>query len=280
MRHPISSIVGGTRRELVDMPWPQYLDFPALNGSVIVQGRKSLRHLKWAWDKGDEDTDAMRYGRMVHCLLFEPGEFTTRYRAWDGVRRGKDYDQFLLEAAAAGAEVVPATGKLSLEAAVAAAPSFLDNSKIQSLIRAGQAEQTVLVPECGLQFKGRLDWVSTSDHSLVDLKTANEVTERQFGVAFFRYGYDLKLGLYRRWLQEVTGEAWPVDVIVLENKAPYDSAVLRIPDAVLDAGVDKAMRIIEAVRVAIETDTWPGVDGIDLYVPSYMMEEESEPFEG
>lgn len=280
--HQIAEIVGGERREMISMPWPDYLDFDALNGSVIVQGRKSLLHLKHAWDNCEGDTDAMQFGRLQHCLLFEPREVEARYRAWDGTRRGKEYKAFCEEAHAGRAEVVKAHGEYSMDAALAAVPSFLGNAKVQALISAGQAEQTLLMPEHGLQCKGRVDWISTSEHVLVDLKTAKDIQDRLFGAAFFRYGYDVKLGLYQRWLNAVTGERWPVEVIVLESKPPYDVAVIPIPDAVLDAGVEKALRIIKAVRDAIKSDRWPGVAGDDYYplmVPFYAMEEETEPFE-
>lgn len=287
MKHPIASIVGGTRRGLVDMPWEEYLQFPALNGSVIVSAFQdddiSLLHLKTSWESDDEDSDSMRFGRMLHTLLFEHGDFMARWRSWDGVRRGKDYDKFVLDATAAGAEVVPAVGKLSMESALQAVPSFLNNAKIQSLIKAGQAEQSVFMPECGLQTKGRIDWISTSEHALVDLKTTRSIGKRSFGSQFFRLHYDVKLGLYRRWLNELTGTRWPVFVIALENTAPFDVVVYPIPDAVLDAGADKGLRVLEKVRGAIETDRWPGVAGSDygdLFVPFYAMEEESEPFSG
>jgi len=283
-RPPISSIVGGKRSELVSMPWPEYLEFPALNGSVLVKGRKSMRHLKYAWDNDGEDTDAMRFGRLQHCLLFEPREVESRYRTWEGRRAGKDYEAFCEDAALAGAEVVRAAGEYSMQAALEAAPAFLGNTKVQALISAGQAEQTVLAVESALQCKGRIDWISTAEHVLTDLKTTNDIQERLFGTSFFRYGYDVKLGLYRRWLDRVTGERWPVQVIVLESKPPYDTAVMNVPDAVLDSGVDKALRIIEKVWAAIETDQWPGVAGNEfypLYVPFYEMDsEETEEFKG
>lgn len=282
-RPPIKSIVGGNRKELLPMSWTEYLSFPALNGSVIVKGRKSLLHLKSEWDNGGEDSDAMQFGRMLHCLLFEPREVESRYRPWTGRRAGNEYRDYCEDAAAAGAEAVKATGEYSLESALEAAPSYLGNAKVQALIKAGQAEQTILWPECGLQCKGRLDWVSTAEHVLTDVKSAAEIEDRLFGKAFFRYGYDLKLGLYRRWLQLVTGEQWPVQVIVLENKRPYDVAIVPVPDAVLDQGVDKALRIIERVAVAIEHDYWPGVARGDYYplaVPFFEMQEEVEEFTG
>lgn len=280
----IASIVGGARRELLSMPWPEYLDFPGLNGSVIVQGRKSMLHLKHQWDRGGEDTDAMRFGRLQHCLLFEPREVALRYRAWQGTRRGNAYEAFVAEAAASGAEVVRAEGEYSMAAALEATASFLRNPQVQALILKGQAEQTVLHDECGLQCKGRIDWISTGEHVLTDLKTTSEIEGRLFGASFFRFGYDIKLGLYQRWLEKVTQEPWPVQVILLESKPPYDTAVMAVPQAVLDHGVDRAMRIIERVRQCIESDRWPGIADAgpyNLVVPGYVIQdEETEEFSG
>ena len=283
MNQPISSVVGGTRTELCDMPWDDYKAFPAINGSVLVKGRKSMLHLKHAWDKNGEDSDAMQYGRMVHCLLFEPREVSARYRAWDKRRAGNDYELFCAEAAAAGAEVVRATGQYSLESALTAVQGFLANKRVQALITAGKAEQSILCVENGIQCKGRLDWISTSEHVLTDLKTAAQVEPTLFGRSFFSFGYHIKLGLYRRWLDRVTGERWPVEVIVLESTEPHDVAVVPIPDAVLDDGVDKALEIMARVKTAIEADHWPGVAGDDfmaLQVPYYAMAEETEEFQG
>jgi len=282
MNGPISAIVGGDRHELASMSWDDYLAFPALNGSVIVHGRKSLRHLKHAWDEGFNDTDARQFGRLLHCLLFEPSEVETRYRPWEGTRRGRAYDDFVEEAEDEGAEVVRAEGQYSLASALRAAQCFLRCDRIKQLTAAGQAEQTVLAPECGLQCKGRLDWVSTAEHVLTDLKTSAQIEPELFGRSFFRFGYDIKLGLYKRWLDSVTGDRWPVEVIVLESTPPYDIAPVPIPDAVLDAGVDKAIRIIEKVRHAIDVDEWPGVAGagyLPLVVPWWEMQEDLVGFE-
>jgi len=280
---PIASILGGTRRELCSMTWDEYRAFPALNGSVLVHGRTSMKHLKYAWDHGRPDTDAMRYGRLLHCLLFEPAEVTQRYRAWTGSRRGNAWELFCTEAEEEGVEIVRAEGEYSLAMAIAATKGFLQEPRVRQLIAAGQAEQTVLAVEPDLQCKGRLDWVSTSEHILTDLKNSATITPALFGKAFFNYGYDIKLGLYKRWLEAATGERWPVEAIVLEAQPPHDVAIVQVPDAVLDEGVEKALRIIEQVRRCIETDEWPGVAGGDymlLKVPFYEMPEETEEFQG
>lgn len=281
MTEPISAVLNGTRNELVKMTWPEYKSFPALNGSTLtaglIDGEISLLHLHYYWQHGMQDTDAMQFGRMAHCLLLEPDEVADRYWPWEGRRAGNDYKAFLAKAQLEGAEVVRAEGQYSLASAVEAAKSFLKDRRVKQLIKAGEAEQSVLAIEAGLQCKGQLDWVSTSEHVLTDLKTTGRIARRPFGKSFFDLGYHVKLGLYRRWLVRLTNDHWPVEVIVLERNPPYDVAVVPVPDAVLDAGVDKAKEIIDAVKTAIFTDQWPGVAGGDimpLVVPSWVMDEE------
>jgi len=283
MTESIAAIVGGTRHELLAMPWEEYKAFPALNCSTITRGRKSMLHLKYAWDNNGEDTDAMQFGRLLHCLLFEPREVEARYWEWEGRRAGNAYKDYCERAEAMGAEVIKADGQYSLASALDAAQGYLRDSRVKALVSAGQAEQTVLVPEGNLQCKGRLDWVSTAEHVLVDLKTTAAIEPELFGKTFFRFAYDLKLGMYRRWLEKVTDDRWPVEVIVLESSPPYDIASIPIPDAVLDEGVDKALAIIAQVREAIESDEWPGIARdrpMPLVVPFWAMAEETEEYQG
>ena len=201
------------------------------------------------------------------------------YWPWDGVRRGKAYDECCVRAEIAGAEVVREEGAYSMATALEAVKGFLRDDRVQELISAGQAEQTVLTVEDGFQCKGRPDWVSTACHVLTDLKTTAEIEPKLFGKTFYNFSYDIKMGLYRRWLNSVTNDHWPVEIIVMESKAPYDVAVIPVPDAVLDAGVEKGLALITKVRHAIETDEWPGVANNQprpLVVPFWAMEEEPE----
>jgi len=277
----IDEVQNGSRRELCSMPWDEYRALPALNGSAIVHGRKSLLHLRHAFEHGRPDTDAMQFGRLIHCLLFESAEVEKRYRVWSGRRAGKDWKEFQAQAQLDGREVVKDEGQYSLAAACEAADGFLANARVQQLIKAGQPEQTVLAVEHGLQCKGRIDWISTECAVLTDLKTSSQIEPELFGRSFFRFGYDLKLGLYQRWLSARTDKRWPVEVIVLESTPPYDVTVIPIPDAVLDRGVEKAMLIIQRVQRALETDTWTGVgESLQLVVPyTEMLDDDLEGYE-
>ncbi len=276
MKPPIESIVDGTRKELLAMPWAEYLAYPALNPSTIVVGRKSMRHLRQSWEGDDEDSDAKLWGRAMHCLLYEPREFPGRYRPWDGRRAGNAFAEFEAEAIASGAEVIRRSGKLSFDEALLAAESFLQHALVCQIIKAGKWEQTVFAVECGLQCKGRIDGISTAAHCISDLKTSNDISARKFGKTFACFGYHIRLGLYQRWLAGIIGEYLPVQVICLESKRPYDVAVVPVPQPVLDSGTEKGLKIIGRVAECIEKDEWPGICSNEPYpldFPVYEMDD-------
>jgi hypothetical protein len=282
MKSDITSIIGGTQQELLAMPWEEYKEFPGLNCSTICKGQKSMLHLKHQWESNSKSTDAMQYGRLLHCMLFEPDQVDNLYWEFEGRRAGKKYDELRIRAEVAGAEVVKADGSYSMEVAIEAAQGFLRNPRVKELILAGQAEQTVLTTEGDIQCKGRLDWISTSEHVLTDLKTTADIQAGPFGSTFYKFDYDIKLGMYRRWLDRVTGDHWPVEIIVMESSPPYDVAVMPLPDAVLDAGVERGLELIANVRRSIEADEWMGVAGGEpwpLAIPGWKMREyeENEP---
>ena len=76
MNHPIESILGGQRNEIVpNLDWRDYRDAPGLNPSTIVHGLKSLKHLKHGWDQGYGDSDDL--ARAVIPLLSDPARRET-----------------------------------------------------------------------------------------------------------------------------------------------------------------------------------------------------------
>ena len=280
----ITSVLGGARQGIVErVSWDEYRGAVGLNPSTIVHGLKSMLHLKHAWDCGRPDSDAMQWGRAMHCLLFEPREFENRFRAWHGRRdkRNEEYRDFLEAAVQDGAEVMKADGPHSLATALEAAGSFLRNGRVQEIVRSGQPEVTVFAVEGDVQCRGRVDWISVSADCMVDLKTTRNLEPRAFGADFFRFHYDVKLGLYRRWLRQC-GLVLPVSVVAIESTPPYDLAVIPVPDAVLDRGEEKGVEVIGRVERCCKTGNWPGVCGEEegsLVVPGYVMDDELVPFE-
>lgn len=286
MRPKIEAILGGSRNAICpDIDWQEYLDLPAMNPSTLVAGIKgadiSPMHVKYEWEHPRKDTAALSWGRAVHCLLFEPREFTSRYAIFDGgSRRTKAYKDFLVESWDCEREVLL---EEELEQVNTAVKRFVNEPLVQAMIAAGQSEVTLFCTEGEIQCRGRVDWISTAQHQLVDLKTTRNIAARPFGRDFVKFHYDVKLGLYQRWLQKLTGEPWPVWCICIENQPPYDITVVPVHDSILEHGANKGLKVLRAVELCCLSGEWTGIAGGREYYldyPTYEMDEEMEEFTG
>lgn len=233
------------------MSFEEYCEIPAVNCSKLVAMKKSPLHFRHCWSAVSEDSPAKQWGRAVHCLLFEHKDFENRYTVFDGRRAGGKWDEFSEENSAK--EIL---SRSQWDNAMLAAGRFLEEPLVQELIASGRPEVSLLVPDL-LACKARLDWIA-SDGTMVDLKTTRNITPRNFGRDFFALSYDIKLGMYRRWLRFFS-EVRSVELIVMENEPPFDLAVVPVPDSVLDQGERRGIELIEKLKDHVERDHWPGV---------------------
>lgn len=269
---PTNAIIPG-------MTWGDYRASTALNPSSIVRCDKSELHVRYALLDGDKDTPSLQKGRALHCALLEPQRFAGAYQAADTRRTAK-----VVEAARErGVELLlPQDFDVIVETALRAS----QNADLKRFIWAGQSEVSLFVGENGCQCKGRIDWISKDPLAILDVKTAREIDERNFSRAFYRYHYDVKLGLYQRWLQRLMNVPnIPVYLLLVENQGPWDCAVvprcggepIPIHDAVLMRGAAKGLAWIERIKRCLESDNWPGQGAVDdwaLTVPSWEMDDD------
>lgn len=256
--------------------WDDYLSVPYMNPSTLVYGQKSMKHLKHAWDEPNfKDSDDKLVGRAIHCHVYEPQEFYKRYCVYDDVRneRHKKYQDFLSQHP--GKEVL---SEKQLERVLSASSSLLKDKYFKrhmSRHKSGQPEVTLIAELFGVQFKGRVDWIWDTPE-IDDLKTSKDIIARAFGRDFYDYGYDIKLALYREMFKWNTGVEVPVNTICIEKEPPYDVAIVPVPEAVLDRGLNKAKRIVDRMKECIEKNEWPGVANGEAYyldTPPWEMDE-------
>lgn len=265
----------GAKSLSANVSWDDYKAIQAINPSTVVHGAKSMRHLLNAWNNPSPSKACLAWGRAIHCLLFEPDQFESRYAECDVIRnpRHNAYKDWLADNE--GKEALTAK---DMTTTLKAAKCFLADPDVQELIAAGMAEVTLLTVEDGVQCKGRVDFLQTALEVITDLKSTRNIESRACSRDFYRYQYDVKLGLYQRWVQMLTGRPWPVKVIWIENVEPYDVAVMPIDSAVLDRGARKGLEVIRNVKRCIEAGEWPGVGGEEflLHTPNWAMDDELE----
>jgi exodeoxyribonuclease VIII len=275
------------------MDWSSYCEMQQLNGSTLVLGMKSMRAMKRAIDGGcKEQTDAMRLGSGIHCLLLEPDEFESRYCVVPAFHKSPDnvtakgqptdskltnfYKQSVKEFAKqnAGKEFV---SREQYDNALYAIESLRSKPSVVSMLEGADTELTLTGDIDGVPIKGRIDALCCD--YLLDLKTTASVDLRTFGRTFANLHYGFKLAIYRH-LVRCNGSDKLVRVVAQETSGDFDSVVYDVPNVVLDNGFVQVKRVLAGYKHALKTGEWHGVDrgeeSVPLLVPQWAMEDAGE----
>lgn len=223
-----------------------------------------------------EPTPAMRIGSAVHTHVLELHKWDAEYIvAPDGLDRrtkaGKEaWAAFEAEAngrtvlSREDADLVMHMGRAVLSHPAAA----------MLLAMAGEAETTHMwtEPTTGLQCKCRPDWL-TSDGIVVDLKTTEDASPREFRRSIAKWRYHCQAGWYTAGLEAATGER-PAGFIFIavEKKAPFAVGVYAADQEMIHHGYDTAMRDLQKLAECKSNGRWPAYsDRIEaISLPAWM----------
>jgi hypothetical protein len=216
----------------------------------------------------------------VHLAAFEPEKFRNGVAVWDGkVRRGKDWDAFCDRNV--GKELLTENqyaACLDIQRAVRASPAAM------RYIKDGTGEAaclwTRLIGEGANRYrfecKGRLDYVSAA---IVDLKTTKDVRGPEFARQVVGLHYDAQAAWYTDGYEFATGERKPYVIVAVENVAPFDVVVYRVPEIVIDLGREKYMRWLDRLAWSRENNRWPGYANdmeLELELPAWALPKDDE----
>lgn len=238
-----------------------YAEINAVNWSTLSVMDRSPLHYRWAMEHPRADSDALRFGRAVHCLVLEPDLYGERYAVWDGPDRrtkaGKE--QWLAFEDELGDRDVLAVETAST--ARAAASAVLACPAAADLLCGALVEQVLAWtdPETGINCKGRVDVITTVG-SVVDVKTARDISPRRFAASAAQFRYHGQIAFYYDGgaaSGSVRGAAPPM-IIAVESQPPYDVAVYDCSLFVVP-GRSLYRRLLTRLAECRRSDTWPGM---------------------
>jgi exodeoxyribonuclease VIII len=140
----------------------------------------------------------------------------------------------------------------------------------------GKAETTHMwVDEIsGLQCKCRPDWLLDDGSMIVDLKTTEDASPKEFQRSIAKWRYHVQASWYLDGLQHATGKRPEQFVfIAVEKKPPYACAVYVADAQMIEIGRDTARRDLDKLNVCKAADYWPGYsDCIEqINLPPWML---------
>jgi hypothetical protein len=252
-----------------------YRGLPNLSASylkdVCVSPKFALHHRLV-----QKESPALTFGSAVHCAILQPAEYAQRYVVWTGGRRaGKEWEIF--KAAHGEREILTADESASVSAIVRA----VQVHPVASRLIAARGRTEVSIDwthlRTGRACKSRIDKLTTE--VLVELKTARAVAPARFAADAARMHYDLQLAFYADAVAAATGATPAVKVLAVETAAPHDVVVYSVDEELLTSGRLKYEAAIDAVLLAEETSTWPGIaetEEVPLRLPAWARTSEDD----
>lgn len=235
-------------------------------------------HLRQKLSRGpDEDSDALRFGRALHCRILTPDAFESDWvvspRFDRRTKVGKEAAE-AFAALAAGKGVIDEGEAAAIEAMRS---SVLDTSA-GTLLGMCELREHVLTGEiAGLPAKCRLDAASAGG-LLLDIKTCISASPYAFRKAACDFGYLLQMCFYRMIAEQNGIVDGATVMIACEKAAPYLVGLY----AFTDEDMERMRPIVEQLVVDYyrceDSHEWHGYDPQVrmLAMPSYAFEKGAE----
>lgn len=228
---------------------------PGLNWSSLKYMASSPLAYRWVIDHPPPRKPAYTIGAAIHCAVLEPSKFGERYAVFDGTRRGKEWDSWLI--AHPGHESLkPPEMATVLESAVAVRAHRV----AAPLLHHGRAECAITWQDpSGIACKGRLDYLQPTQ--LVDLKSARQIDPRNFARASGSYLYHAQVAWYHDGA--IAAHQLPPDaehpyIVAVEKTGPYDVGVYQLTAEDLELGRAIYRDLVTKLVACTEANYWPG----------------------
>jgi hypothetical protein len=232
----------------------EYRSMKAINATAIKAGMKSMLHMHHAMTgPGIEPTASMTWGTNLHAMTLTP----ERVAIFAGARRaGKSWEEFR---DANGRKTILTQADVDRLAPVAEKCRAVINGTIGFGNPCDLERQIWWNDRDGLTGCKALPDVYCHDSAtLIDIKTARDISERAFTAASWSAGYHLQMAWYMHGLKSVGKPVERVGILAVENKAPHDMRMYWMDSRLLAFGLVECFRIVEKYKAALKAGEFPG----------------------
>ncbi len=266
---------------LYDISNEEYHASAGISRSGILEFKKSPKHF---WHKyinpayvSKPATPALLFGSAVHCYILEPEKFRKEYFISEknphhgSSTLGKAYKADMLERSA---------GKILLEMEdfneiVRMADVLQSDPQANQLISDAQYEKSIywIDPATQLLCKVRPDIMH--NNFIVDLKTTNDASYREFQRSFYNYGYHLQLAMMHEAIMHTQDKYMSNFIdLAIEKTEPYAYAIYPIDESAIEQGLNEFHLYLSQMKECFDKNNWPSYKTQTLSLPAYAKIEE------
>lgn len=279
------------------VPFSEYHEWDAINHSRLPLIDKSPLHCFVGRSYGE--TDAMRFGSLVHCGKLEPDSIAARYMVMPDYANHPDNvtskGEKPLSLAATSwyknkkamfEEVARQLGKLvvtqplydNLQLSLAA---MLTETRITDAVNRGRSEVSIVWHDrhTGIRCKARIDSVSDI---LIDLKTHEDASRPtplpiSFEWSMAQRNYYTQAAWYQSGWEAVTGQRLPFWFCVVSTTPPIQCVAAPVMERSLRKGRKVNARRMELYARCKRSGVWPGYESPEGFeLPEKYFDDEDE----
>lgn len=204
-----------------------------------------------------EPTEAMVFGTLLHTLIMEPETVDERFIVASKVdRRTKEgkaaWSEFLSKAD--GREIV---SEDVFDECTKAADAVLQHDQVAKLLGRKADIETPLPWELlEVPMKCRPDAVYHDLRLIVDYKTTEDASPKEFARSVHKYGYDRQAWAYREAVFQITGEMYRFLFVCVNKTEPYTAAVYELGPSEMLGGEASGCALVRDYKRRVETNDW------------------------
>jgi len=260
---------------IFDVPEKEYHSSPGVSKSILDKFQKSPKHYQHALGTPTEETPAMKFGSLAHCVLLEPNRLSEEYAVAPKVDRrtkaGKaEYAEFL-----AHSEGKVVVSEDDMFKANHMANAVRNNELANSLMEQnGVNEKSIysICKETNIMKRGRLDRICEDANMIIDYKTTTDGSAKGFQSSIFKFNYHKQAAYYIDLAREQGLDINRFVFVVCEKEAPYAVSVFELDEECIELGRAQYQKDLRKLDECINTDEWPSysTDVIKVTLPSWM----------
>lgn len=283
---------------IADMPNEDYHgDRSFISASWLKERKKSLYHFSMAPNAPKKDSDALKFGSMVHKYLQERETFSDEYVVFkksnlpfpDSTMQKKENAEYYKNLLDQGKEVI---SEQEWQTLLDVTDNVIKDEWVQKFISMGTIESSIFFvdPDSGLPVKVRPDnhFFAKSSFGdgiwVLDLKTCDDASPRGVAKSITNFDYPIQAAMQVDGLQAY----YQKDVVMylylfVEKKFPYAYGLYSLDlSSDLEVGRSRYKKYLSDIRIAHDAGKWPSYSGdhssnqmgiIDVSLPSWFYTE-------
>lgn len=208
------------------------------------------------------ETDAMRFGTLVHTAILETNLFFKNAHLmpeFGDLRISKNRDKKKEWLTTLSPELVIVTEEelIKIGKIIKSVESHQDAS---TLLKIGMKERSGFFrDECtGIKCKIRPDCFNLDMRALIDIKTTQDCTREEFSKTIWNYRYDIQMAFYSEGIRKITGASVEHIIwIAIEKEEPFEVSTWIADDVLIKKGLDDYYKAMELLHKCIVNNAWP-----------------------